>query len=231
MMSALRNKKGFTLVELMIVVAIIGILAAVAIPAFLNYIKRSKTTEAKLNVKSIYDAGMGYYNRIFTNEDSEIISSRLPGDIAATPDATPGRTPRTGTGDDDGFTCPPGTTDTGRPDTTCLAWQDLGFATADPVYYSYVFLSWFEEIDAAVAADETAACNDGGATIRDDQDPDVEYGGFTACAQGDLDGNGNGTNDWVFNSFFWRVASIAEDADLGSDLGALGGLRILNELQ
>mgnify|MGYP002619760452 CR=1 FL=1 len=230
MMSALRNKKGFTLVELMIVVAIIGILAAVAIPAFLNYIKRSKTTEAKLNVKSIYDAGMGYYNRIFTNEDSEIISSRLPGDIAATPDATPGRTPRTGTGDDDGFTCPPGTTDTGRPDTTCLAWQDLGFATTDPVYYSYVFITFDDEVDTAAAADETVACADPVTTVRDDQDPDTEYGGFSACAQGDLDGNSGAMDDPDNNGFFWRVASIAEGADLGSDLGALGGLRILNEL-
>lgn len=47
------KQRGFTLIELMIVVAIIGILAAVAIPAFMDYMKKSKKSEASLQLNKI----------------------------------------------------------------------------------------------------------------------------------------------------------------------------------
>lgn len=56
-----RFGKGFTLIELMIVVAIIGILAAIAIPNFVKFQCRSKQSEAKTNLKALYVAEESYY--------------------------------------------------------------------------------------------------------------------------------------------------------------------------
>lgn len=58
----LQNAKGFTLIELMIVVAIIGILAAIAIPALTKYMRRAKTSEAKTQLAKLFDATSAYYS-------------------------------------------------------------------------------------------------------------------------------------------------------------------------
>ena len=60
MKKTLRNRKGFTLIELMIVVAIIGILAAIAIPNFLRFQLKSKTSEGKVNLAAIRTAEESY---------------------------------------------------------------------------------------------------------------------------------------------------------------------------
>jgi type IV pilus assembly protein PilA len=57
-----KSKKGFTLIELMIVVAIIGILAAIAIPNFVRFQLKAKSTEGKVNLAGIRTAEEAYFS-------------------------------------------------------------------------------------------------------------------------------------------------------------------------
>ena len=66
----MRKNKGFTLIELMIVVAIIGILATIAIPNFMTFLAKTKRSEVKYNLEAIYKAEIswfGEYNRFESN--------------------------------------------------------------------------------------------------------------------------------------------------------------------
>ncbi|MEE3326636.1 MAG: prepilin-type N-terminal cleavage/methylation domain-containing protein [Myxococcota bacterium] len=105
-----KNKKGFTLIELMIVVAIIGILAAIAIPNFIRFQLKSKSSEGKVNLAAIRTAEEGYM--------AEFGSYVAAG---ASPAAAPGSAKGT-------------FTDTGAAGAN---FDTLGWAPEGNVYFSY----------------------------------------------------------------------------------------------
>ncbi|MEO0326168.1 MAG: prepilin-type N-terminal cleavage/methylation domain-containing protein [Myxococcota bacterium] len=130
MIKNLRNKQGgFTLIELMIVVAIIGILAALAIPAFLNYVKRSKTSEAPSQLESLFTGAATLYER--SNGQAALIGRGVAAAnttrCVIAEDATTGFVPS-----DQKQTVNWGTL------ATAPEFVALGFQVSDPIYFNYL---------------------------------------------------------------------------------------------
>lgn len=71
------NLQGFSLIELMMVVAIIGIMSSVAIPMFSKYIKKSKSSEATTNLRKIFDGEVAYFYEEHTTGSGQLISRQF----------------------------------------------------------------------------------------------------------------------------------------------------------
>lgn len=103
------RKRAFTLVELMIVVAILGILAASGGSLFTHYLSRSKTQEAVISLAKIAEAQISYHAR--ADEFSTLGPTNIP------PSSTKVQV--------DFFSDP------------SWNWQRVGFSISTPIYYGY----------------------------------------------------------------------------------------------
>lgn len=121
-----RKAAGFTLVELMIVIAIVGILAAVAIPSFSRTVKKARTAEAPLHIERLWSGAVAYYEADHANSATIVVAKQFPGLTVGTaveplccPPPCPGNHPVYA-----------------APSSPASPWQALGFNIADPHYYS-----------------------------------------------------------------------------------------------
>jgi len=154
------KKRGFTLIELMIVVAIIGILAAVAIPAFINYMKRAKTSEASVNLKSIGEGAMSYFDAEHSINNGASASNHLPTSLTA---SSPAAAPLAAAKFD------PSLNSIMTEFSENPTWTALGWAPSKPFFYTY---QW------------TASCG----TATGSCGADIAPAGAVE-ARGDLDGD------------------------------------------
>ena len=174
-MLRLRSAKGFTLIELMIVVAIIAILAVVAVPAFIKYMRRAKTTEAIDQLDKIYKGASIYYTtpHVMSNGSTKL-DCQFPADQGQTPVEANCCSTNGGTIDsdkDDRCDSDPNvwTTDT---------WSALNFQMTDQHYFLYAF----DSEGVLAAATFTATANA-------DLDCDGTFSTFQRMAFGDPQAN------------------------------------------
>jgi type IV pilus assembly protein PilA len=119
--------------EIMIVIVILGVLAAVAVPAFIKYVRRGKTSEAYDKLSMLYRGSVTY----IVNSNEDVQRGVTGSGVALNFPPNEGPTPIAGS------CCgvPGGQCLTTAADWDTDTWRDLNFQISDPHYYQYTYES------------------------------------------------------------------------------------------
>jgi len=183
-MKSLRNR-GFTLIELMIVVAIIGILAAIAIPNFIRFQARSKQGEAKSNLKALFTAERSMF------QEKDKYFSRIH-EMGFSPERGNRYSYAVGTGTFENRGVAPATK---QPTDTAITVDTFKYTTANPqpTGASGGAITW----NPAVGGETPTGTYPGGVSTNGDNCPRCEFSGF---ANGNVDNETNGIDQWYIAS-------------------------------
>ncbi len=169
----MRRARGFTLIELMMAVAILSILSSLAIPWCVRYVRRARAAEAPLAIRKMYDGAVSYFVADRADSSGKLMPRRFPGSAGPTPSSPPMGNK---------IAVPAG-------DWKTPQWSALDFTLSEPTRFSFRFDDNGQPGAAAFAQ----------VIAQGDLDGDGVYSLYARSCSGTSDGVSSGTAVYSVN--------------------------------